>query len=200
MPAYKVVLPSGGYTLLNGNNSMVVFAGNATDAKNAALGYSDADAAPWGSATVTELTEDATLAGLRIEITIAADAGNDATFDGEDLVYSYTIPSGASADTVDEVGDLIVAELNALPQLAGVTYTGGSDTITIVEANNCGLAAITAKVYETGTDGISEFENTSMALTVGAVGVDASSDRTIVLTPLSSGVRTTALFGYHTAL
>lgn len=197
MPAYKVVLPSGGYTLLNGNNSMVVFAANATDAKAAANAFSDADAAPWSNATVTELQEDATFAGLKIVITIAADDDNG--FD-EDVVVEYVVPSGTSADTVDEIGDLLVTALNATAELSGVTYTSGSDTITIVEGNNCGLSAITAKVYDLGGDGFSYYENTSMALTVGAVGGDASSDRTIVITPLSSGVRATALFGYHTPL
>lgn len=197
MPAYKVVLPSGAYTLLNGNNSMVVFAGNATDAKAAAMGFSDADAAPWDQATVTQIDEDAALAGLKIVITIAADADNG--FD-EDVVITYNVPAGTDYDTVDELGVLIVAAMNATDELSGVTYTSGSDTITIVEGNDCGLSDITAKVYQTGQDGISEFENTSMALTVGAVGEDASSDRTIVITPLSSGVRATALFGYHTPL
>lgn len=197
MPAYKVVLPSGGYTLLNGNNSMVVFAANATDAKAAANAFSDADAAPWSNATVTELQEDTSFAGLKIVITIAADDDNG--FD-EDVVVEYVVPSGTSADTVDEIGDLLVTALNATAELSGVTYTSGSDTITIVEGNNCGLSAITAKVYDLGGDGFSYYENTSMALTVGAVGGDASSDRTIVITPLSSGVRATALFGYHTPL
>lgn len=197
MPAYKVVLPSGGYTLLNGNNSMVVFAANATDAKAAANAFSDADAAPWPNATVTELTEDTSFAGLKIVITIAADDDNG--FD-EDVVVEYVVPSGTSADTVDEIGDLLVTALNATAELSGVTYTSGSDTITIVEGNNCGLSTITAKVYDLGGDGFSYYENTSMALTVGAVGADASSDRTIVITPLSSGVRATALFGYHTPL
>ena len=198
MPAYKVVLPSGASTTLGGNNAMVVFAGNTTDAKAVAAAYSDQDAAPWDQATVTQLDEDASFAGLRVVISIAADDDNG--FDA-DVVVTYDVPSDTTADTVDEIGDLLAAALNATPELSGVTYTSASDTLTIVEGNNCGLSAITAKVYQLGADSrTGYFENTSMALTVGAVGGDASSDRTIVITPLSTGIRASVFNGYKTGI
>ena len=197
MPAYKVVLPEGAYTVLDGNNSMIVFAGNATDAKAAADAHSDADGAPWLQATATELEENAVLAGLRVIITIAADDDNN--FE-EDVVITYDVPEGATTDTVDEIGAAIVVVMNATAELAGVTYTAGSDLITIVEANNCGLSDITATVSLLGGDGLTYIDVTSMALTVSAVGVDASSDRTITITALGSGVRPSVVTGFHTAL
>lgn len=197
MPAYKVVLPEGAYTVLDGNNSMIVFAGNADDAKAAANAHSDADGAPWLSATATEITEPANFDGLRVTITITADEDNN--FE-EDVVVTYDVPEGAATDTVDEIGAAIVVAMNATDELSGVTYTGGSDTITIVEGNNCGLSDITATVQIVGGDGFSYYDVTSMALTVGAVGGDASSDRTIVITALGSGVRPSVVTGFHSAL
>jgi len=194
MALFKVVLQSGAFTTLGGNNAMIVEADNAADAKAAAMNYSGDDAAPWDQAVATEITPDATFAGLRLEVRITADADNG--FD-EDVVIDYTVPEGASADTVDEIGALLVAEMNAHADLAGVTYTSGSDTVTIVEANNVGLSAISAKVYATGAAG--EYEVTGMAPTVGAVGLDASSDRTIVLTPLGNG-RPVVVTGYKTGI
>ena len=195
MATYQVVLPSGGHQVVNGNNAMIVIAGNPETAKAAAAAAYGADAAPWDQATVTELLEDASFAGLVVQITVGEVAGNASTFDGP-LKYRYTVPVGTDFDTVDEIGAAIVAGLNATPELAAVTYTGGSDTITIVAANNCGLAPITAKVYKLGNDGV-EFEVTDMALTVGAVGGSAAADRTIVITPLANGVNPSFVAGFQ---
>lgn len=195
MAIYKVVLASGAYQVVDGCNAMIVIAGNPTTAKAAAAAASGSDAAPWDQATVTELLEDASFAGLIVQITIDDVAGNTATFDGQ-LVYRYTVPVGTDFDTVDEIGAAIVAGLNATPELAAVTYTAGSDTITVVAANNCGLAPITAKVFKTGNDGV-EFEVTDMALTVGAVGGSAAADRTIVITPLANGVNPSFVAGFQ---
>lgn len=190
MAVYKVTLPAGGHTVQDGNNSVIVVAGSEADAKAAAANFSSQDAAPWDEATVTEVVEDGTFNGLRLEVVIAADAGNG--WDA-DKTFSLSL-GGASLDTVDEIGDALVTAMNADDDLAGVTYTSGSDTIAIVEANNCGLADITAKVYKTFTGG-DEFEVTSLAPTVGAVGADASSERTIVITSLSSGTNPAFVIG-----
>jgi hypothetical protein len=194
MALFKVVLQSGAFTTLGGNNAMIVEADNAADAKAAAMNHSDDDAAPWDQATATEITPDAALAGLRIEVRITADDDNG--FE-DDVVVSYDVPEGASADTVDEVGALLVAALNAHADLASVTYTAGSDTVTIVAANNVGLSEISAKVYASGAAG--EYEVTGMAPTVSAVGSAAAEDRTIVLTPLGNG-RPAVITGYKTGI
>lgn len=190
---YSVVLPAGGHQVLNGNNALIVIAGNTTDAKAAAQAFTDSDAAPWDQATVTALVEDPSLQNLRIDIGIVADMDN--AFE-DDFLLQYVVPQGASADTVDEIGALLVAALNATPELAGVTYTSGSDTVTIVETNNCGLSTITAIVYKLGGDGV-WFRVTDLDLTVGAVGMDASSDRTIVITPISTGTSPVVVSGYQ---
>lgn len=183
MADYLVTLPSGAYAVQDGNTKMVVTAGNAADAKAIAQAFSDSDGAPWESATVTQIVETAEFAGLEIVTTIVADANNGFT---DDVTVSYVVPEGASADTVDEIGALLIAALNAHADLSGVTYTSGTDTVTFPLGLNCGLSAITCKVYKTMVGG--RFEVTSLAPTVSAVGSGANEARTVVITPLDSGV------------
>lgn len=171
MPVYKVTLPSGACTVQDGNNSVLVFAADANDAKALAGGFSSGDAAPWASATVADVGVEATnFLGVRVEITVTPVAGAPVVFSAE----------GDGDDTVDDIG----AKLAAAGVAAGrtVTYTAGTDVLAVTITTE----TVTAKTYKKLPGG-DDFLVTSMAPTVAGGNV--------TITPLGTGVNPVFIMG-----
>jgi hypothetical protein len=125
--AYLVKVPdTGGQTLKNGANALIVYADSATDAKAVAKARFGGDSdALWAAATVTAIAAGADLEGWRLHIVV---------YDGTDTV-DVTV-TGAAAATVDTIGALAVTALNATTPIAGAAYNSGTNVLTIAETTD----------------------------------------------------------------
>lgn len=129
--AYLVTLPlKGGMTLKGGNDSVIVWADDATQAKSLASAAmsNDVPAAAWTNATATALVVGTELEGWTFTINLV-----DPVTPFTELSASYT---GANAATIDTVGTALAAALNALDGIAGAAYDTGTNVLTIVETTD----------------------------------------------------------------
>lgn len=136
MPAYLVALDrsSGGRTLINDTNAMVVFAFSAAQAKELAHAAVSGDGHAWLSSTttVTEITAGTNWAGWKFEVVIQSGLGDE----GDQRGHVAVTGNGTTLDTVDKIGAALVVALNALEGIAGADYTAATNTLTIADATD----------------------------------------------------------------
>lgn len=169
--AYLVTLDQthSGHTLPGGFNAAVVYAADASDAKAIAKAQYSGDAdAMWTAATATAITAGS-LSGIVLEVAVAFTGSN---FTGRE--YTLFTVTADSDDTMDDIGGKLRDALNADADLALITYTSGSQLITIPDTQNLGDIVITAAMKINGVS------IPSLAPSVNAVGA-AASQRTITL-------------------
>lgn len=134
MPAFLVTLDrsKGGRTLPDGADAMVIFAADATQAKQMAAAKYDGDGSSWASnSTATEIAVAADWAGWTFKVTILGGFGSG----GADSA-SVTVLADATTNTMDEVGAALATALNALDGIAGAAYTAVSNTLKIAETTD----------------------------------------------------------------
>lgn len=132
MPAYTVRAPAvSGATLVGGADTQIVFAANATAAKEIAAAQYDGDGAIWSGATVTEIVQDADFEGWTFTIDILGGFGTLGTTPAS---VSYT--GTAANNTIDEIGAQLVILLNALDGIAGAAYNTTSQVLKIAETTD----------------------------------------------------------------
>jgi hypothetical protein len=128
--AYLVTLPlKGGMTLKGGNDSVIVWAEDATQAKSLASAAmsNDVPAAAWTAATATALVVGTELEGWTFTINLV-----DPVTPFTELSVSIT---AVSTDDIDDVGgDLAAALVTA--GIAGAAYDSGTNVLTIVETTD----------------------------------------------------------------
>lgn len=181
--AYLVTLPlKGGMTLKGGNDSVIVWADDATQAKSLASGLmsNDVPQAAWTAATATALVVNTELEGWTFTINLV-----DPITPFTEISVSYTATNG---QVVDDVGAGLATALNATV-INGATYTSGTNTLLVVAiADGMGDWAIDLRVTPpstaTGTSLIgSEDSGANISGFFGAItaaGV-AGADRSTVL-------------------
>lgn len=129
MPAYLVTLDRTkcGYTLPDGANAMVVFAADATTAKQLAASKYDGDGSAWvTNGTATEIVAGTDWVGWTFRVDILSGFG---TGGADPASVSFV---GTSTDnTVDEVAAQLVTALNALDGIANAAYNSTTNTLTI---------------------------------------------------------------------
>lgn len=122
--AYLVTLDrtKGGATLKDGVDAVVVWAEDATTAKQIAqaqqVGSAASDAA-WSAATATALAATADFEGWRFRLRIA---------DAPTAAVDVTVTGAASAD-MDAIAALMVTALNATADISGAAYSTPNLTI-----------------------------------------------------------------------
>jgi len=114
---YYVKVPETAKTLLvEGKDSLVVSAESSAEAILAAKAYLHlpSDAA-WAASTPVLLEHDVDLVGWRMRVLITDPA--------DDSVVEDVTVTGTSADTFDEIGDLMVIGLNATASIGAAAYS-----------------------------------------------------------------------------
>lgn len=162
----------------------LVFAeGFATEANNGlhVVDSANEDSLGVSSNLTTEAGVAQTIENFTFTLTIEADMDNGYA---EDVVVSYTASDG---DTIDTVGDALVALLAAHDPVVTASYTAGTDVLQIDAGENAGDSTIT---FEVTRDGVSY---DSMDATIEAPTGMANDTRDIDLT--ASGVAPTVIVG-----
>jgi hypothetical protein len=122
MPAYIVSLPSG-VSFGNKNTDVVVFAENATYARDMAkAAYNQGSDSAWDLATVTEIAVGADFAGWTMRVRIDYAAAQSTPID-----HSIV---GAAADTIDNLGTDMATELNTNALIAAAAWDGLTNILT----------------------------------------------------------------------
>jgi len=122
MPAYIVSLPSG-VTFGNKNTDVVVFAENATYARDMAkAAYNQGSDTVWDLASVTEIVAGADFENWTLRVRI-------------DYAGTQTDPVdvsvvGAAADTIDDIGSAMATALNLNAQIAAAAWDGLTNILT----------------------------------------------------------------------
>lgn len=148
MPAYTVQAPAvSGATLTGGADTMVVFAADATAAKEIAAAKYDGDGALWSGATVTEIVQDADFNGWTFTIKILGGTGTGNAYPAS---FSYTGTS--TNNTIDEIAAQLAILLNAHADIAGAAYNATTQVLTIAETTD-GLGDQTVEVEITPPSG-----------------------------------------------
>lgn len=141
MPAYMVVQPSvGGLCLENHANAQIVFAANATQAKEIAASRFDGDN-PWSGATVTEIVAGTNWSGWTFYIGITKGFGTGSDPNQVSVVGTDT------NETIDKIAALLVTALNALPVIANASYNSTTQVLTVSSiADGIGDAKLIVKI------------------------------------------------------
>ena len=135
--AYLVTLPaSGGRTMPAGADSVLVYAEDATAAKELAAARFTGDGA-WAGATATALAAGADLEGYRLRCRIRDTNGA--------IVEDVTV-TGAASDTLDLIGTAMATALNATASIANASYTGGTNVLIVAEGATDALGDHTLEV------------------------------------------------------
>lgn len=169
MPAYSVVTDPAvsGKTLVGGADSMVVFAADATAAKEIAAAKYDGDGAIWSAATVTEIVADADFEGWTFKISILSGLGT-----GNDEPGTFTYTGTATNNTIDEVAAQLVILLNAHADIANAAYNATTNVLTVAGAAD-GLGDQTVEMTITPPDGKSAIPSLVGTITDGGASGDA---------------------------
>lgn len=128
--AYLVTLPlKGGMNLKGGNDSVIVWAEDATQAKSLASAAmsNDVPAAAWTNATATALVVGTELEGWTFTVNLV-----DPVTPFTELSASYTATNG---QVIDDVGTALATALNATV-IDGAAYNTGTNVLTIVETTD----------------------------------------------------------------
>ena len=128
--AFLVTLPiKGGMTLKGDNDSVIVWAEDATMAKSLASAAlaGDVPAAAWADATATALVTGTELEGWTFTVNLV-----DNLTPFTELSVSHTATNG---QVIDDVGTALATALNATV-INGAAYNTGSNVLTIVETTD----------------------------------------------------------------
>jgi len=130
MPAYIVTLnrEKGGKTLTEGADAMVVFATDATEAKEICAAKYQGEGDLWTSAnsTVTEIVQDADWDGWTFKFDILDGFGV-----GADEPVSFSLTGDATDNTIDEIGAALVTLFNAHADIANAAYNSTSQVLDV---------------------------------------------------------------------
>lgn len=132
MPAYLVTLDRTkcGYTLPDGANAMVVFAADATTAKQAAAAKYDGDGSAWiTNGTATEIVAGTDWTGWTFRVDILGGFGTGGT---DPAAVSFV--GTATDNTIDEIAAQLVTALNALDGIANASYAAATNILTVAGA------------------------------------------------------------------
>ena len=128
--AYLVTLAlKGGMNLKGGNDSVIVWAEDATQAKSLASAAmsNDVPAAAWTAATATALVVGTELEGWTFTVNLV-----DPVTPFTELSVSHTATNG---QVIDDVGTALATALNATA-IDGAAYNTGTNVLTIVETTD----------------------------------------------------------------
>lgn len=147
MPAFLVELTAAAAaaTKTAGADKVVVFAADATDAKDMAAASLNADSnSPWiNASTATELVAPVDYLDFEFVLTV----GNDGSVHTVQDKFSVT---GVGSDTIDLLGTAMAAAVGVLLGGTTVTYTVGTQVFSIPADNNVGDATILAEIRFNG--------------------------------------------------
>ena len=151
MPAYFVTLDptKSGHTLPEGANAMVVFAEDATHAKEICSSRNPGDGAAWTTdGTATEVVQDADWVGWTFEVSVLGGLGGGGNEAGS------AIAVGTVGDnTIDEIAALLVIACNALTGIANSSYDAATNILTIASiADGLGDQTVQVKITPPGGD------------------------------------------------
>lgn len=184
MPAYLVTLnrEKSGHTLPGGADAVVCFADDATQAKEVAASYFDAEGSLWTSsdATATAIVQDADFNGWTFKVRVLDGLGAGADEPGEVIVVG-----DATDNTIDEIAALLVTALNALTGIDNASYNGTTNTLTVAAGSGGDdLGDQTVEVEAIPPGGYSSVPSVFGTITHEGVATD---DLTVVL-PLDADV------------
>lgn len=131
MPAYAVILDLAisGYTLVTGADAMVVFAVDETQAREVSRTTFSSEGLAWvDDSAVVEVEAAEDWNGWVFEVSILGGFG-DKSNDSE----TVTVTGDATNNTIDEIGSLLVGELNGLTGITGAEYDSTSNLLTIAK-------------------------------------------------------------------
>ena len=173
MPAYIVVAASlCGSTLENRSNAQVVFAADATQAKEICAAKFDGDGSLWSTATVTEIVAGTDWSGWTFYIGITKGFGTS-TLEPRTVEVVGTDAN----ETIDKIAALLVTALNALPVIANASYDAETQILTVASiADGIGDAKLIVKI--TPPNGKSEIPSLVGTIVDGGI---AGADLTVVL-------------------
>ena len=180
MPAYLLTLDRNkcGHQLRGGGDAMVVFAADATAAKQIAAAKYPSDGLAWANdSTATQIVAASDFNGwtLRVFIQSGLGAGTDSA--------EFTVVGDADDNTIDEIAALMVTALNAHADIANASYNATSNTLTIAGAAD-GLGDQTVEVSLTPPGGESAVASLIGTITDGG----ASGDAITVVLPADAAV------------
>lgn len=181
MPAYLVTLDrnKSGHQLRGGGDAMVVFATNATAAKEICAAKYPSDGLAWANdSTATEITAASDFNGWTLRVFIQSGLGAEGDESGE-----FIVTGDATNNTIDEVAALMVTALNAHADIAGAAYNGTSNTLTLAGTTD-GLGDQTVEVSLTPPGGESAVPSLIGTITDGG----ASGDALTVVLPADAAV------------
>lgn len=180
MPAYLVTLDRNkcGHQLRGDGDAMVVFAADATAAKEICAAKYPGDGLAWANdSTVTQIVQDADFNGWTLRVFIQSGLG-DGSESGE-----FIVTGDATNNTIDEVAALMVTALNAHADIAGAAYNATSQTLKVAETTD-GLGDQTIEVTLTPPGGESAIPSLIGTITDGG----ASGDALTVVLPADAAV------------
>ena len=156
MPAYHVTLNTEkvGMTLPDGADSLILFADDATMAKQLAQAHFNFADAHWNSAyaTVTEIAAAADWDGWSFKVTVAP---------GEASEISVTKVADATDNTIDEIAAALVILLNAT-SIDAAEYNSTTQVLTVAAiADGIGDKELDVQIIPpNGTDGVASLVGT----------------------------------------
>jgi hypothetical protein len=128
--AYLVTLPiEGGQTLRHNVNAIVVYADDATKAKEAAGARFGGDSA-WTGATATAIAAG-DYAGWTLRIRLKAPNSGLGVY-----AVDVSVLGDATDNTIDELAAKAVIALNALSNIAGSAYNSTTQVLTVSDATD----------------------------------------------------------------
>lgn len=137
MPAYLVTLDrnKSGHNLPEGADAQIVFAADATAAKEICSARYDGDGLAWANdSTVTAIVAGTNWVGWSFNVRISGGFGVGGADPAE-----VTVVGDVTNDTIDEIGAALVVALNALPVIANAAYNSTSQVLTVAGiADNIG--------------------------------------------------------------
>lgn len=145
MPAYLVTPGNqSGVTLHEGANACVVFAADATAAKEVCQARFPGASGIWSTgATVTEIVADADFNGWTFEVEL--DSGTTPS--------KVSFVGDATDNLIDEIGAKLVTALNATSNIAGASYNSTSNTLTVAQTtDNLGDKSVYVNIIPPGGD------------------------------------------------
>ncbi len=124
-PVCSVVVRNG--ELRGGGDAMVIFAANATAAKEIAAAKYPGDGAVWATdGTATEIIAATDFNGWDLRVFIQSGLGAGGADSGE-----FIVTGDATNNTIDEIAALMVTALNAHADIAGASYDAATNILTI---------------------------------------------------------------------
>jgi hypothetical protein len=167
VPTYvlRINAEKSGHQLPNGANAAVVYAPDPTVAKAILAAQFDGDGAAWEvDGDATEAGPASSWQGWKFDLTIHGGLGVGGQ---EPLTVSFT--ADGVDNTLDLIGAQLVTQLNAHPDIAGASYDGPTNVLTVADAGD-GLGDQTVSVMMTPPFAVSSFPGPVGITHQGAAG------------------------------